>query len=290
MTSHHTAEKEPTSERNASGFTAVNGRELQSSGSAGRTDVVTKPGNDPIDRRGKHLGSQSTSRQHSPRPGPDVPIRDRSNGNRQYSSSQELDTPASSPGKRKRSSTDDGNGSSGSSHYDLSPPRRASGSSAGVTDARVQRAQESDRSEGPYTNSSKAVDSQTTRGHDHHWQSGRKVPPGYQTNGSGRHVETSDAQLADALQRETQAPNSHRTWSVGGQPDEDSADQYGTYGSDRTPQGAVQAGPKRKRVFSNRTKTGCMTCRKRKKKCDEGQPYCELLPLSTLRSTFLISL
>ena len=34
-------------------------------------------------------------------------------------------------------------------------------------------------------------------------------------------------------------------------------------------------GEKRKRVFSNRTKTGCMTCRRRKKKCDELHPECE---------------
>lgn len=32
---------------------------------------------------------------------------------------------------------------------------------------------------------------------------------------------------------------------------------------------------KRKRVFSNRTKTGCLTCRKRKKKCDEKHPECQ---------------
>ncbi|KAK6495861.1 Maltose acetyltransferase [Arthrobotrys musiformis] len=32
---------------------------------------------------------------------------------------------------------------------------------------------------------------------------------------------------------------------------------------------------KRKRVFSNRTKTGCITCRQRKKKCDEGKPHCD---------------
>jgi hypothetical protein len=39
-----------------------------------------------------------------------------------------------------------------------------------------------------------------------------------------------------------------------------------------------QAGKRRKRVFSRRTKTGCMTCRARKKKCDETRPYCELSP------------
>ena len=30
----------------------------------------------------------------------------------------------------------------------------------------------------------------------------------------------------------------------------------------------------RKRNFSNRTKTGCLTCRQRKKKCDEARPHC----------------
>jgi hypothetical protein len=39
--------------------------------------------------------------------------------------------------------------------------------------------------------------------------------------------------------------------------------------------------PKRKRNFSNRTKTGCMTCRRRKKKCDEGRPQCQYLNLTS---------
>lgn len=36
------------------------------------------------------------------------------------------------------------------------------------------------------------------------------------------------------------------------------------------------AGParKRKRAYKPRTKTGCITCRRRKKKCDETQPSC----------------
>ena len=39
---------------------------------------------------------------------------------------------------------------------------------------------------------------------------------------------------------------------------------------------AQQSDPKRrKRNFSNRTKTGCLTCRKRKKKCDETKPECK---------------
>lgn len=53
---------------------------------------------------------------------------------------------------------------------------------------------------------------------------------------------------------------------------------YGTspYGTERKDGGVIQMDPKkRKRNFSNRTKTGCMTCRKRKKKCDEQKPECE---------------
>jgi hypothetical protein len=45
----------------------------------------------------------------------------------------------------------------------------------------------------------------------------------------------------------------------------------------RDPVTGVQVDQKRrKRVFSNRTKTGCITCRRRKKKCDEGKPECKL--------------
>ena len=36
----------------------------------------------------------------------------------------------------------------------------------------------------------------------------------------------------------------------------------------------VQTTPKKKRAFSHRTKTGCITCRNRKKKCDEQKPSC----------------
>ena len=36
---------------------------------------------------------------------------------------------------------------------------------------------------------------------------------------------------------------------------------------------------KRKRQFANRTKTGCGTCRRRKKKCDEAKPECMLMTL-----------
>jgi hypothetical protein len=40
---------------------------------------------------------------------------------------------------------------------------------------------------------------------------------------------------------------------------------------------------KRKRQFVNRTRTGCGTCRRRKKKCDEEKPKCTSSPLQTNR-------
>ncbi|SPN99560.1 related to acetyltransferase (nodulation protein nodL) [Cephalotrichum gorgonifer] len=68
--------------------------------------------------------------------------------------------------------------------------------------------------------------------------------------------------------------------------DEHSATVYATspYTTERKDTGVVQVDPKkRKRNFSNRTKTGCMTCRKRKKKCDEQKPECT----NCLRGSFL---
>ncbi|KAJ6131009.1 hypothetical protein N7523_001469 [Penicillium sp. IBT 18751x] len=82
-------------------------------------------------------------------------------------------------------------------------------------------------------------------------------------------IDASDAQLADVLQREAQGQDPRSlgrpTTSVNVQPAPSSAFPE---------RPAIQVAPKRKRVFSNRTKTGCMTCRRRKKKCDEQHPAC----------------
>lgn len=84
---------------------------------------------------------------------------------------------------------------------------------------------------------------------------------------------TSDAQLAEALQRETSAQEDQsRDWDTDAQANGDADHEH--FASD--PQsGANMSGTKRKRNFSNRTKTGCLTCRRRKKKCDEGHPICK---------------
>lgn len=58
-------------------------------------------------------------------------------------------------------------------------------------------------------------------------------------------------------------------------PDGDDSMYAGQYTPEQRKDGVIQSDPKkRKRNFSNRTKTGCLTCRKRKKKCDEAKPEC----------------
>lgn len=84
----------------------------------------------------------------------------------------------------------------------------------------------------------------------------------------------SEAILAEALQRENGNGPVPRESFVSPETDDPTRPQYGDYGQTRS-QIADAERKRRKRVFSNRTKTGCMTCRKRKKKCDELHPECK---------------
>jgi hypothetical protein len=95
---------------------------------------------------------------------------------------------------------------------------------------------------------------------------------------------SSDEHLSEVLQRETQSIDAQQRDYQHGSPDDDdrSSNHYGGYGTDGRREMSVQSDPKkRKRNFSNRTKTGCMTCRRRKKKCDETKPECKYLTLTT---------
>ncbi|PGH17013.1 hypothetical protein AJ79_01397 [Helicocarpus griseus UAMH5409] len=103
-------------------------------------------------------------------------------------------------------------------------------------------------------------------------------------------IDSSDAQLAEALQRDVQGPDHvAKNWATVPRPESEGIDPnrklvtYTQTPPQERPVGPVQVGPKRKRVFSNRTKTGCMTCRRRKKKCDEQHPSCN----NCLRGGFL---
>jgi acetyltransferase-like isoleucine patch superfamily enzyme len=83
----------------------------------------------------------------------------------------------------------------------------------------------------------------------------------------------SDEHMGDSLRRATsQGANT----DYGGQNSDGEGGMYsGQYTPEQRRDGVIQSDPKkRKRNFSNRTKTGCLTCRKRKKKCDEAKPEC----------------
>lgn len=85
-------------------------------------------------------------------------------------------------------------------------------------------------------------------------------------------IDASDAHLADALQRESHAQEPRAL----SRPIQSAPGVQSAASAFVTERPATAVPPKRKRVFSNRTKTGCLTCRRRKKKCDEQHPYCEL--------------
>lgn len=81
-----------------------------------------------------------------------------------------------------------------------------------------------------------------------------------------------EEQIGEALRRATELD--YPQTSPDG--DDRSIVYPGQYSSDQRRDGVIQSdAKKRKRNFSNRTKTGCMTCRRRKKKCDEAKPECE---------------
>lgn len=102
-----------------------------------------------------------------------------------------------------------------------------------------------------------------------HWQS-RQYPPQLHIN--------SDEHIGEVLQRASQgmdAQNRLDYENTSPENDDRSANPYSGYGNDRRESSAQSDPKKRKRNFSNRTKTGCMTCRRRKKKCDETRPECK---------------
>jgi hypothetical protein len=92
---------------------------------------------------------------------------------------------------------------------------------------------------------------------------------------------TDDRLMTEALTREIQRdphqPHLHNGYATTnpGEDDRNGIQYQGGYVHDQNGVQVQSDLKKRKRNFSNRTKTGCMTCRKRKKKCDEGRPDCK---------------
>lgn len=83
----------------------------------------------------------------------------------------------------------------------------------------------------------------------------------------------SDEHMGESLRRATSQGDSGEYGAQS--PDTEDRMYSGQYTPEQRRDGLIQSDPKkRKRNFSNRTKTGCLTCRKRKKKCDETKPEC----------------
>ena len=90
---------------------------------------------------------------------------------------------------------------------------------------------------------------------------------------------SSDEHLGEVLQRASQNLDAQqrREYEQTSPPGDDRSvnTSYSAYSTERRDISTQGDPKKRKRNFSNRTKTGCMTCRRRKKKCDEARPECE---------------
>jgi hypothetical protein len=164
--------------------------------------------------------------------------------------------------KRKRSLSAEVNGHSLHAGYDYSPPKREH---QHMAEGALQALGDTERHTHPQHAPQPNGGHHASHSHSNSWQSSGQ----YSQQHNVGPMNLSEVHLATALQQANQEgsgtpqlPQSARETS--------SADGYG---QDQT--GSGQSGNKRKRMFSNRTKTGCKTCRSRKKKCDEGQPTCK---------------
>ncbi|UNI20658.1 hypothetical protein JDV02_006727 [Purpureocillium takamizusanense] len=112
------------------------------------------------------------------------------------------------------------------------------------------------------------------RDKDSSWQDDKGSYEG-QANSSTPTQGQTEEQIGEALRRATSQMD-HSDYSQTSPDAEDrSMVSYSPYGAEHGRDSMLQHDPKkRKRNFSNRTKTGCLTCRKRKKKCDEQKPEC----------------
>jgi hypothetical protein len=289
---NHTSEKDTNYETSPPGFTAVNGQESGPNGvssandSPRTTDSTIKVGGDYRETRGS---VHPTSRPPTPPARPEDENHDLTNGNHKEPHKSSSHDSSPTVHKRKRSQSDDGDiSSSSNSRYNHSPSQMGDG--APQSDGRyygsappdsTTRRSSHDVAHGLETRHSHGPNGRT-HSHTSSWSDrGQAVSANH--NPHGRHLEQSEAILREALQRDSQLHDTpNRPWGLPTRSEGDSGDgeQYGHYSQDGTPTGSGQGNPKRKRVFSNRTKTGCLTCRRRKKKCDEGQPQCKSQPIS----------
>lgn len=242
-------------EQSPSRFTAVNGKDSTIPAPTVGTATVSQPrdrfpsGPDPQDTPQRH-DAQSPPEQESHGSSPEASIYSKHKRKRSDSGEQE---------SRQSSEQTHATGRPVNYPHDIDTPRNPNGAGPGsVSDLEHNHAAggRSDQESGPWPEYDTQLVSQAQR---------------------AQQMDASDVQLVDALQQEAHGEDSsprHLSASrlTPGPPIHSASSP--AYSSER-PGTAVQVAPKRKRVFSNRTKTGCMTCRRRKKKCDEQHPACE---------------
>lgn len=259
MNGSHDSGAETGTEHSPSRFTAVNGRESVIAGNGNGNSHGPTPNSIPNGERAP--AQEKTNLDPSPRDERDEPANDEkwsrrsspsshNKNKRKRSESRERDSANASRSPVNRpaeSNQPNPNGSMPGSvsemeraNHSATPSHRSEGNDAGQTSANS-----------PWSEYDSQLITQAQR---------------------AQQIDASDAHLADALQRETGQERSMTNRSTPGAQQPSSP----SYAPDR--HGAMQVAPKRKRVFSNRTKTGCMTCRRRKKKCDEQHPACKSTP------------
>ena len=260
--SNHVARRNSDSEESPSSFTPVNGRADHSLLNGQHEDTSPSdisPNGEPY----TGPSSANNSPTNSPYPRSKDDKTSMSGGitanNREASSPHESVEQAL---KRKRSSSVEANGYSAHTRYDYSPPKREH---QHMAEGALQALGDTERHNHPQHAPPSHDGHHSNHSRSDSWQGSGQYN---QQHNSGP-VNLSEAHLATALQQANQegAGTSQLSRSVR---ETSSVDGYG---QDQT--GSSQSGNKRKRMFSNRTKTGCKTCRSRKKKCDEGQPTCE---------------
>jgi hypothetical protein len=259
---------ETGTEHSPSRFTAVNGRDpvIPGNGNGHGSTPSSIPNGERAQAQEKNL--DPSQRDDRDDPANDLKWSERSspssnNNKRKRSESREQDSPnpevgnaSRSPVNRPETNQPNPNGSMQGSvsemergNHSATPSHRSEGNDAGQTSANS-----------PWSEYDSQLVTQAQR---------------------AQQMDASDAHLADALQREAGQERSMTNRSTPG------TQQPSSPGYAPERHGAMQVAPKRKRVFSNRTKTGCMTCRRRKKKCDEQHPACKSTPTSSSSLVFL---
>jgi len=311
------AEKDHATETSPSRFTAVNGRESATSsshpnGKAPERSQIEEggPRDEPSDLQRPEerlsVGSQRDDWAKTSTNGDGGQTYVPGGRHPQPPNNYSSDSTSTSPHKRKRSDSEERQTSSATSYHSHSMPKspeqrrleHESGTIPGIeeTEAPLQR-QSHYRHDSPTHDDNRGIrskyppleiesreQSQSAKG----WYS--QEPQSTSQTYSTQRTDPADLHLAETLQEESRMyeQQSQRGGGTDSPEDDDergTPQRYAEYGTGNTPLSGVEAERKRrKRVFSNRTKTGCMTCRRRKKKCDEQHPECKFTRMYLLEN------